>query len=208
MHGESEDIQDLLDDLRRGDPKALESLWSRYQKQLLRLVAFRLDASLRRSVSITEVLQEVHGEAQNHLSQFQTDLEVPFFVWLRTVTVRRLGEIHRQHLGAAARETAEGAAIEASPEKIAEYLDYLTRPSHVAPRGEAIARLREHFDQLDALDRELLALRLFEVWSENEAAALLGIEPVAASVRYARALEFYKEAAQLLPAFEDPEELD
>jgi RNA polymerase sigma-70 factor (ECF subfamily) len=63
-------------------------------------------------------------------------------------------------------------------------------------------------DQLDALDRELLALRLFEVWSENEAATLLGIDPVAASPRYARSLEFYKEAPHLLPAFEDPEDLD
>jgi RNA polymerase sigma-70 factor (ECF subfamily) len=78
----------------------------------------------------------------------------------------------------------------------------------VAPRGEAIARLREHFDQLDALDRELLALRLFEVWSEHEVAALLGIDPVAASTRYARVVEVYKEAAKLLPASQDGADLD
>jgi RNA polymerase sigma-70 factor (ECF subfamily) len=208
MQDESEDIREQLDDLRGGDPTALGPLWSRDQKQLLRLVAFRLGARLRSRVSIAEVLEEVHVEAMKHLSQFPSDPDVPFFIWLRTVMVRRLGEIHRQHLGAAARETAEGAAIEASPEKIAEYLDYRTRPSHVAPRSEAIARLREHFGQLDSLDRELLALRLFEVWDESEAAALLGIEPVAASTRYDRVVEIYKDAGKLLPAFEDGENAD
>jgi RNA polymerase sigma-70 factor (ECF subfamily) len=214
MQDESEDTQDLLGDLRRGAPQALERLWLRYRKQLLGLVAFRLDARLRRSVSISEVLQEVHGDAVKHLSRLLTDPEVPFFIWLRTLTVRRLIEIHRQHLGAGTRDADEGAALgasaplEASPEKIAAYLEYLTRPGQVAPRYEAIARLREHFNQLDPLDRKLLALRLFEVWDENEAAAVLEIDPAVACTRYALVVEVYKEAAKLLPASQDWEDLD
>jgi DNA-directed RNA polymerase specialized sigma24 family protein len=78
----------------------------------------------------------------------------------------------------------------------------------MAPRGEVIARLREHFDQLDGLDRELLALRFFEVWSDREAAALLGIEPDAARTRYARILEIYKGSAQPFPAFQEWEDSD
>ena len=53
-------------------------------------------------------------------------------------------------------------------------LGNLTSPSHAASRNEAFARLEEALDQMDPIDREVLALRHFEELSNAETAALLG----------------------------------
>jgi RNA polymerase sigma-70 factor (ECF subfamily) len=60
-------------------------------------------------------------------------------------------------------------------------LGHGSSPSHAAARTESFARLEEALNQMDALDREVLALRHFEELSNAETAALLGVQPAAAS---------------------------
>ena len=55
-------------------------------------------------------------------------------------------------------------------------------------RNEWVAKLEAALDELEPLDREILALRHFEELSNADAAAVLGIQPAAASKRYVRAL--------------------
>jgi RNA polymerase sigma-70 factor (ECF subfamily) len=62
-------------------------------------------------------------------------------------------------------------------------------------------RLEEALEQMDPIDREVLALRHFEELSNSETAALLGIEPPAASKRYVRALARLKQILETLPGF-------
>src|SRR3954454_15987241 len=120
----SDDIRAMLDTLRGGDTQALGSLFALHRDRLRRMVEFRLDVRLRGRVSASDVLQEAYIDALKRLPHFQADPDVPFFVWLRTVTIQRLIEVHRQHLGAgvrdAAREVSLGptGGIEASSEKI------------------------------------------------------------------------------------------
>jgi RNA polymerase sigma-70 factor (ECF subfamily) len=64
----------------------------------------------------------------------------------------------------------------------------LTRPSVAAVREEIQSRLSTALDQIDPMDREILALRHFEQLSNSEAAALLNIQEDAAAKRYLRAL--------------------
>jgi RNA polymerase sigma-70 factor (ECF subfamily) len=54
---------------------------------------------------------------------------------------------------------------------------------------------------MDPLDREVLALRHFEELSNTETAALLGIQPAAASKRYVRALARLKQILETIPGF-------
>ena len=67
-----------------------------------------------------------------------------------------------------------------------------------AERAEAMDQLRAALEGLDPTDREVLALRHFEELSNLEAAAVLGIQPAAASKRYVRALERLKGALEKL----------
>src|SRR4051812_39103517 len=47
MTDESDDIQETVDRVRRGDQHALAALFSRHRDRLRRMVEFRLDARLR-----------------------------------------------------------------------------------------------------------------------------------------------------------------
>lgn len=63
------------------------------------------------------------------------------------------------------------------------------RPSEAAIRAEVKIRVREALESMDALDREVLALRHFEQLSRAEIARMFGISESAAGKRYLRALE-------------------
>lgn len=208
MTDKSDDLDALVDDLRGGDPEALAPLFTRHRARLWRMIEFRLDARLRGRISTSDVLQEAYIDALKRLPHFRADPDVPFFIWLRTVTVQRLIEVHRQHLGASARDAgrevrlAQGGSIEASSERMVEMMGDFTSPSLAAERGELRDRLRDVLDRLDPIDREVLALRHFEEMSNTEVAALLGIR-TAASKRYVRAIERLKDALEQEPGTED-----
>ena len=203
----SDETAGLLDAVRRGDQAALAALFSEHRERLRRMVEFRLDARLKGRVSTSDILQEAYIDALKRLPHYQADPDIPFFIWLRTVTVQRLIDVHRFHLGAQARDAARevrlggGDSVEASTEKMVGLVADLTSPSQAAERGEIMGRLREALDGLDPTDREVLALRHFEELSNHEVASLLGIRSAAASKRYVRAIERLKHALEGLPGF-------
>ena len=59
----------------------------------------------------------------------------------------------------------------------------------------------EALEQMEPFDREVLAMRHFEELSNAETAAILGIEPPAASKRYIRAIRRLKAILDAVPGF-------
>jgi RNA polymerase sigma-70 factor (ECF subfamily) len=208
MMDPTDEPQDLLDRLRQGDQLALAELFSRHRDRLVRMVAFRLDDRLRGRVAASDVLQEAYIDALKRLPHYQADPGMPFFLWLRWVTVQRLIEVHRQHLGARIRDAGREVSIDrgggpaASSARMVELIGDLTSPSQAAQRAETMDQLQQALDGLDPIDREVLALRHFEELSNRETAAVLGIQPAAASKRYVRALERLREALAGLTNFD------
>jgi RNA polymerase sigma-70 factor (ECF subfamily) len=204
MMDESADVRALLDRLQAGDQLALGELFSLYRERLGRMIQFRLDGRLRGRVAASDVLQEAYIDALKRLPHYQAARGMPFLIWLRWVIMQRLVEVHRQHLGARMRDAGReisfdaGGSLAASSEKIAEFIGDLTSPSQAAERAEAMDQLRQALESLDPTDREVLALRHFEELSNLEAAAVLEIQPAAASKRYVRALERLKGAMERL----------
>jgi RNA polymerase sigma-70 factor, ECF subfamily len=204
---ETDEVRPLLDRLQAGDQLALGELFSKYRDRLGRMIQFRLDGRLKGRIATSDVLQEAYIDALKRLPHYQADPEMPFLIWLRWVTMQRLVEVHRQHLGAqmrdAGREVTLGTdgPLAASSAMIAEFIGDLTSPSQAAQRSETLAQLGLALDGLDPTDREVLALRHFEELSNQETAAVLGIQPAAASKRYVRALERLKGALEQLPDF-------
>jgi RNA polymerase sigma-70 factor (ECF subfamily) len=174
------------------------------------MIEFRLDARLRGRVSSSDILQEAYIDALKRLPHFPANGDVPFYIWLRSVAVQRLIDVHRHHLGAQARDAAReiapgGGGIAASSDRMAELMGDLTSPSQAARRGESIVRVRDALERLEPVDREVLALRHFEELSNREVAALLGIRAAAASKRYVRAIERLREALEGSPGWEEGE---
>jgi RNA polymerase sigma-70 factor (ECF subfamily) len=87
----------------------------------------------------------------------------------------------------------DGWAWASAPSLATQLVGHLTSPSQAASRAETAARLTEALESMDPIDREILVLRHFDELSNNEVAALLGLQKAAASNRYVRALRRLRE---------------
>jgi RNA polymerase sigma-70 factor, ECF subfamily len=75
----------------------------------------------------------------------------------------------------------------------------VTGPATAARRAEVKSRLDKALDQMDSIDREVLALRHYEQLTSAEAAQVLGLQERAAAKRYTRALERFREMVADMP---------
>jgi RNA polymerase sigma-70 factor (ECF subfamily) len=200
MSREDGQTEELLGRLKKGDQQALAELFATQRDSLKRMVGWRLDRRLRGRVDPSDVLQEVYIDATRRVGGYLDRPALPFGLWLRLLTGRRLLEVHRQHLGAQMRDAGLEISLErghwppTNPDCLAAHLTgQLTSPSQAAMRAEQEARLVEALERMDPTDREVLVLRHFDELSNNEVAELFGIQKAAASHRYVRALERLRE---------------
>jgi RNA polymerase sigma-70 factor (ECF subfamily) len=203
MASETGELDELLSRARTGDAAAVAALFNRYRDRLRRMVRLRLDRRLQGRLDASDVLQEAFLDFSRRLADYAAHPTLPFFLWLRTITGQKLIDLHRHHLGAQMRDAAQevslyrGALPQASSVSLAaQLLGGLTSASQAAMRAETQLRVQEALNRMDPLDREVLALRHFEMLSNQETAQVLGLKKSAASNRYVRALKRLKE---LLP---------
>lgn len=178
---------------RRGDQRALAELFDAHRERLVKMVALRLDARLRRRLDPADVVQEAWLEVSRRFGEWSDAAKVPFPVWLRLTASQCLAQAQRRHLGAglrdAQREAGQQDRASLSAASVADaFVDSATSPTLAARRDETRARVLAALEALDELDREIVVLRHFEGLSNAEAAAELGLEPPAASKRFLRAL--------------------
>jgi RNA polymerase sigma-70 factor, ECF subfamily len=198
------EITALVSRLRAGDSAALAELFDKHREKLRRMVQLRLDHRLAGRVSASDVLQEAYIDALKRVEHYFEKPDQPFFGWLRLVVSQRMADIHREHLAQkrnAGREVPIHGGATDSACLAACLLGNLSSPSHTATRNEVFARLEQALNQMDQMDREVLALRHFEELSNAETANLLGIQTAAASKRYVRALARLKQILESIPGF-------
>ena len=206
MAGDSSETERLLQRAGAGDKESWGALLTRHEERLCRMVALRLDQRLQGRIDVGDVIQEVYLEASSHLAEYLKQPAMPFFLWLRGITGNKLLELHRHHLGTQMRDAGREVALyrgtlpeTTSGALAAQLLGHATRPSEAAMRAEVKVRLQEALNSMDAVDREVLALRHFEQLSNREAAQVLGIQEKAAGKRYLRALKRLKEILSSMP---------
>jgi RNA polymerase sigma-70 factor, ECF subfamily len=207
---DSDDTIPLLRQGAVGDQHALGELWDRYRERLKRMVRLRLDRRLQGRLDPSDVLQEAFLDFARRAGEFAANPEVSFFLWLRTLTGQRLQMLHRQHLGAKMRDAAREISLHRGPmpqatsvSLAAQLLGHFTSASAKVARAEMQILLQEALNGLDPIDREILALRHFEELSNAETAAVLGIDPSAASSRHVRALKRLRQVLKCVPGFFD-----
>ena len=187
--------EQLVARLKGGDEEALAELFSLYRERLRRMVDFRMDRRLQGRADASDVLQEAYIDALQRVRHYVDKPEMSFFVWLRQVTMQRLIDIHRRHLDAKMRDAKQEVLIHrgdpsaaSSTSMAAQLVGHLTSPSQRMMRAELADEVENALDSMEAIDREVLALRHFEELTNNEIAEVLGISKAAASNRYVRAL--------------------
>ncbi len=174
---------------------ALGLLLNEHRDKLNRMIRCRMDRRLQGRVDPSDVLQEACVEAVKRYSEFQQQTKMPFYLWLRFLTLQQLMIVHRKHLTVKMRSiTSEDRIVgdlltAPNVAALAEMLSgTITSPSSAFQRKELQVRLHAALDALDPKDREILALRHFEQLNTVESAQVLDISEGLASTRYGRAL--------------------
>ena len=172
------------------------------------MIQLRMDKRLQGRLDASDVLQEAYVELSRCLADYRRNPALPFFLWLRFITGRKLQALHRHHLGtknrAAGREVSlhRGALPEVSSVSLAaQLLGHFTSPSQAAMRAELQIRVQDALNSMVLLDREVLSLRHFEQLSNAETAQVLGISEAAASNRFVRALKRMREIMISVPGY-------
>jgi RNA polymerase sigma-70 factor, ECF subfamily len=206
MTRDSSETNRLLALAASGDNASWGAVLQRHQDRLRRMVGFRLDPRLQGRIDPSDVVQEVCLAASRSLPDYLKSPVMPFFLWLRGIAGNKLLELHRHHLGTPMRDARREVSLyrgsmpeTTSAALAARLLGRFSRPSEVAVRVEVKLRLQEALNQMDPVDREVLALRHFEHLSNAEAAAVLGIKEAAAGKRYLRALDRLREILVNMP---------
>jgi RNA polymerase sigma-70 factor (ECF subfamily) len=196
----------LLSRAAAGDGAAWGALLTAHQERLWRMVAFRMDPRLRGRVDAADVIQDAFVEASAHRTDYFRAQAAPLLLWLRTIVMNKLLEVHRHHLGTRMRDAKRERPLEpprwrddTSAALCTHLTAGLTRPSIAAVRGEVRERLAGALEQMDPTDREVLALRHFEQLTNAEAAQVLGIHADAAAKRHLRALRRLREMLADMP---------
>ena len=199
-------IEELERRLRTGDAEALAELFSRERERLWRIIHFRLAEPLRGRLGPEDVLQEAFLAASQRLNHYANSPATSPFIWLRMIVNQTLVDLHRQHLGAQMRDAAREVSFDSVPYAQAtsasvaiQLVGVFTSPSGAAARADVFSLVQAAIEQMDPLDREVLALRHFEELTNSEVAEALGIEQKAASIRYIRALRRLKEILAQVP---------
>lgn len=193
------DQSELVNSLRQEGSDAFAEFFSCVRERLRRIIQFRLDYRLAGRVSESDVLQETYFRASQRLQRYLEHPEIPFFVWLRLETNQKLTEIHRHHFTAEKRDIRREVSIKPAASSqtslaiAANLVAQMTSASKLVERAEQIAKLEHTLNEMNEIDREVIALRHFEELSNVETAEVLNIQPDAASKRYFRALKRLRE---------------
>jgi RNA polymerase sigma-70 factor (ECF subfamily) len=196
--------------LKSDGTEALARFFETVQPRLKRIVNFRLDYRLSGRVSESDVIQDTYVRAAKRIDSFlEKEKTMPFFIWLRLEISQKLHEIHRHHFGAEMRdirkELKRGPTNDTGQTSMAlaaHIVAQMTSPSRIVERAEQIAHLEKALNEMNELDREVIALRHFEELSNLETAEILNILPAAASKRYLRALKKLREIMQTAKEFD------
>ncbi len=200
MLNDSSADSDLIQRAARGDERAVRELFVKHEDRLKRMIRLRLNRRLQGRIDSSDVLQEVYLEIAGKLDEYLQNPRAPFFLWLRQMTGYKLADIHRRHLGTQMRNAERdisvfrGALPPANSVSLAaQLLGQLTSPSQAAVKAEMRHRLQETLDNMDPVDREIIALRHFEQLTSEETAQVLRMTKSGASSHYIRAIKRLKE---------------
>ncbi len=180
------------------DSESVGAMLEQFRPRLERMLALRMDPSLRRRVEVGDVLQEAYVEVLRRLDEYRASGSTPFFLWVRFLAGQKLHDVHRRHLGAGRRDRHKEISTPfpaASSQSLAKaLLDPASSPSEVAAHAEEQQHLQAALERLDETDREILVLRYFELLSNEETAQVLGLSVPGAKKRHVRALGYLKAA--------------
>jgi RNA polymerase sigma-70 factor, ECF subfamily len=180
----------LLRRVGAGDTAALEELLALHRPLMHRVVEVRMEPALRGRIDPSDVVQEAQLEVARRIDDYLERRPMPFAAWVRQTTCENLLRLRRHHLSAECRSVAreiplsEGSSVFLA--RLALAGDTATLQKLVD--SELAERVSAALGRLPEADREILLLRCYEELTNQEAAAVLGVDPNTCSQRFGRAI--------------------
>lgn len=98
------DLELLIDRAAQGETLAQAKLFGEFEPRLRSMVTMRLDQRLQGKLDTSDVIQEAFIEYSESLPQYESRPELPFYLWLRMLTIRKLSNLQRHFLATEARD--------------------------------------------------------------------------------------------------------
>ncbi|MDA0659261.1 MAG: sigma-70 family RNA polymerase sigma factor [Planctomycetota bacterium] len=194
MWPESNSTEELLVQVRAGEPEAIDRLLERHREPLRRMIDMRMDAKIQTRIDASDIVQDVMIDASRRLREYLQDPLMPFHLWLRHIARDRIIDAHRRHRVSAKRsvdreQRAAGRVLDHSTvELVAQICDVQLTPAAAATLQELQQQFQAAIAEMDDQDREVVLMRHFEHLSNQDVANSLGLSEPAASMRYLRAM--------------------
>lgn len=198
------DDQVLIQRFRSGDESALKSLFMRYEPRLRGLLGQRLPVSMRRKLSVEDILQEAYLTAYTRISEFEARHDGAFGAWLEQIATFKLREQIRRYRNTYKRGAADEVTRGARPDTVL-FAGKGPSPSEAAIgeelRTKAVRAMRELPDDY----RRVIELVQVEHLTLRVAGERMGRSREAMKKLYGRALAKLAEAIDGGPV-ENPDE--
>ncbi len=193
--GESGD-QILIQRFRDGDESALKSLIARHEPRLRGILGQRLPMSMRRKLSVEDILQETYLTAYTRIPEFEDRHDRGFGAWLEQIAVFKLREQIRRYRNTAKRGAANEVSRGARPDTVL-FAGKGPSPSEAAIGEELRTKAIRAMRELPEDYRRVIELVQVEQLTLRQAGERMGRSREAMKKLYGRAL------SKLAEAFED-----
>jgi RNA polymerase sigma-70 factor (ECF subfamily) len=190
----SDEREQLVERIRRGDNQALADFLNLIRPQLLAFIDKQIGAALRRKIEAEDIYQEVCADAVRSLAEIDLAARDPFS-WLCQIADRRIKDAARffdAKKRDAAREVPLGTPGGSSTGQgglINLLVASMTTPSQAFSRNAREMRLLEALGKLPEDQREALRLRYVENMPTKQIADQIGKTDAAVRVMLSRSLK-------------------
>lgn len=190
----------LIIEAEAGSSQSLGMAFEIYRDQLRKAIRLRVNSRVKTREDESDILQEAFIASSKDLARYAKEKKVPVYVWFRGHVQQCLLAAHRKHLDRQKRDARRDVYLHEKPpaglvdsHSIAgQLVGSLTSPSQSISKDEVRAVVQQIMEDLEPLDREIVAMRHFESLKSSEIASLLDINESTASTRYLRALKKIK----------------
>ena len=194
-----ENLIDRLRQAQQNNPDQVGEILLEYRADLRRMIQLRMDRRLQGRVDPSDIIQEAYIEVTERLAEYLRDPRMPFKLWVRFLTTQKLMQTARRHLDVKGRDVNreisiyQGMPMATSAVLAKKLAGQITTPSENVIKEELRMQLQNTLDEMETIDREIIALRHFEHLTLKECAQILDISYTSACNRYIRALERLKQ---------------
>src|SRR5438874_4132772 len=159
--------EQLLQEIRQGDPTALGRLLELYRRYLTLLARVQIGQRLQGKVDAADLVQDTFLDAHRNFARFRGTTEAELVGWLRQILAAKLADLLRRYLGSQGRDIRLEREIEAAFDRSSVMLDRglvapQLSPSQQAARREQAVLLADALGELPEDYREVIVLRHLE----------------------------------------------